>query len=300
MEKRQANFNTIQDIVKTQSSGYVLLGDTASFDGFTGPKILMAKIDSDGNSIWQKIHPSDNIDYDLDARLLQLQDGNFAFLASTATYDTLTFRTGEADVVLYKTDNNGNILWQKNFIGSGDERAFIHIKNNGNLLVDINTFSADGDFSNGFNQPGNTEHEDVWLIEIDPDGNEIYKQVFGGAGDDYAGIEVLNDQIFLIGASNSFGTVPGEYSLWITKVGPANNIKATAYLDKNSNGTKDAGEPFTTKATIYAVKQSSIIPSQKLSNGVFIMSVDTGDYVVNITNTGYYNPNPTTINASFL
>lgn len=298
-KKRQANFNTIQDVLKTQGSGYVLLGDTATFGGFTKTNILMAKIDSEGNSIWQKIHDPHNIDYELDARLFQLQDGSFTFLASTETIDTATHQLLDIDVVLYKTDSNGNLLWQKAYNGSQREYATMRLKNNDNLLVNVVTFSADGDFSTGFNQPGNTENEDVWLIEIDPDGNEIYKQVFGGAGDDYAGIEMLNDQMFLIGASNSFGTVSGDYSLWITKVGPANNIKATAYLDNNSNGIKDADEPFTTRATIYATKQGSTIYSQKLSNGVFILSVDTGNYVVNITNTGYYIPNPSTVNSSF-
>ncbi len=77
------------------------------------------------------------------------------------------------------------ILWQKTFGGTGsDEASIIRATNDGGYIVTGLSYSSDGDISN---HHGASDH---WVIKLDANGNLIWNNSFGGAGDD-KGYDIL-------------------------------------------------------------------------------------------------------------
>ena len=82
------------------------------------------------------------------------------------------------DVVLNKLDGNYNLIWSKTYGGSGFEKPISFVVNNDKLVVLASSWSDDGDL------PGNNGKGDIWVFEIDPDGNLLHSANYGGSEND--------------------------------------------------------------------------------------------------------------------
>lgn len=97
---------------------------------------------------------------------------------------------GSSDILVIKTDNAGNVLWSVKAGGSGPDRAYsVSVDNNGNSYITgyfynaatFGTISVSG------------ADRDVYAAKIDPNGNFLWVQTFGGQyGDTGYGIQVDN------------------------------------------------------------------------------------------------------------
>jgi len=108
---------------------------------------------------------------------------------------TESFGEGNGDILLLKLDNLGKELLRKTYGGSGAEEGegIIRLKDN-NLLIIGSTES----FGSG---------KEIFLVKIDPSGNEIWTQTYGGPAYDapFDVIEHSNGELSVLGSSTSFG-----------------------------------------------------------------------------------------------
>jgi hypothetical protein len=139
-------------IQPTQDGGYIIVGH-----GY-GYRVLMLKIDGNGNTQWETQFKNKHPDYCW--YVLQTEDGGFLVLAET--------KVGGNHVWLIKTDENGTKVWDK-FLGYKAQSACRCIqptRDGGYILA-------------GYTSPDSWLWSyDTWLLKIDSEGFEEWNRTF--------------------------------------------------------------------------------------------------------------------------
>jgi putative intracellular protease/amidase len=118
---------------------------------------------------------------------------------------TFSQGTGDADVLVIRTDSEGNMLWSGTYGGVGTEYG------NGSICL------ADGFLVAGYTTSFGSGTKDVYLIKLDKDGREVWSQAYGGPSWD-VGMSVCatNDDHYIVcGYTHSFGK--GEEDVYLIK-----------------------------------------------------------------------------------
>lgn len=140
-------------------------------------------------------------------------DGNVDFNPNTGE-DSKTSSGTDAFITRYNAD--GSYAWTKKFGGNGTDAAYA-------ITVSGNTVFVAGDFMNTASLEGgtgitSTGNYDGFILALNAtDGSEIWKQKFGGTGEDHPrAIAVANGKVFITGyfGSNDAG-IGGTGSLAI-------------------------------------------------------------------------------------
>tara|TARA_B100000131_G_C17990961_1_gene562555 strand:- start:205 stop:1011 length:807 start_codon:yes stop_codon:yes gene_type:complete len=152
------------------------------------------KIDSDGNTIWNK-------KYYLDENQLEMYDGistsDSSFISIGVHYTDGTAETG-ADLVIIKLDDNGDSLWTKRYGGQYHDYSETIIETfNGNYLIA-------GYKTQSYDQ-GDT---DAWLLLIDSNGDSLWSNTYSeidGQGVDkaYSVVQVEDGSFVFCGLFNN-------------------------------------------------------------------------------------------------
>ena len=173
-------------------------------------------------------------------------------------YDITSGGNGDSDLLLYRINTLGNIIWEKTYGGTSVEYPSGIISDSlGYYYISAWTGSDDGDV-----QSGNHGDFDRWILKIDGEGNIIWEQSYGGSRVEYGGrIQLLrNGNIISYGASQSFdGDVPVNYGglldNWIMIITPDGEIvESRVYGNQGQNNifdiveTQDGGFFFASKA----------------------------------------------------
>jgi hypothetical protein len=135
---------------------------------------------------------------------------------------------GSMDLLVIRTDGDGNRLWQRSYGGSGyDAAASILATNDGGFLIAGQTTSRDGDVA------GVHGNNDFWLVKLDGSGNKLWSRTYGGSGYDGAAAMAATPDggCVLAGyASSADGDVSNHlaiplnfYDVWVLKVDAAGN-----------------------------------------------------------------------------
>jgi hypothetical protein len=203
-------------ILESNDNKYILLTHTGSGDGDMANSgkntvgynqdLWFAKLDIDGSIISKKCIGGDKDDFGFDMK--KTPDGKFIIVGSTNSDDAIIGpNKGDKDAFIIKTDDSGNIIWQKTFGGTQkDEARCVLIKDNSEIILGINSnsynnyfqFTATADF------PYNYE-ETIWLLNLSSDGVILKKNKFGGANRDLlANIILSKDKdLIVIGSTKS-------------------------------------------------------------------------------------------------
>ncbi|NCQ12369.1 MAG: hypothetical protein GW809_09575, partial [Bacteroidetes bacterium] len=212
---------------------YYLFGGSESYDGDvlnTGPHgYWVVKIDSLGNILWENSYGNDKC-WMRDAELTP--DGGLVMLGriSIAGGDVSTYY-GLNDLWLCKIDSAGNLIWEKTLGNQGQENAVI-IK-----LTQQNTILLTGSFTDVGGMIPFEEHGwlDVWVVELDLDGNILHQFSYGGSHVNQGWDIIKTEGGYVVAATTNSndGDVSGlhgtpvdeqPYDCWIFKTDMEGNI----------------------------------------------------------------------------
>jgi hypothetical protein len=110
---------------------------------------------------------------------------------------------GGLDIILIKTDANGNLIWAKTYGGTNDDMVFsVQQTSDGGYILagGTSSFGAGGD---------------IFLIKTDANGNLIWAKTYGGMNSDYASsVQQTSDGGYIVaGYTSSFGAGWGDIFL---------------------------------------------------------------------------------------
>ncbi|WP_136468782.1 hypothetical protein [Flagellimonas onchidii] len=194
-------------VVQSDDGGFVLAGSSESDDfDITDPKgsydFWALKVSASGVLQWQKSFGGTGIDKAYD--IAKTNDNAYVIVGNTFSTDTdITKNNGESDVWLIKIDDNGNLIWEKNYGGTlFDAARGVNLTADGGFVIAGNSKSIDVDVAE------NLGENDLWIIKTDAQGNAEYQKTFGGSGIDFGFDAIQNDEgsLILVGetASNDF------------------------------------------------------------------------------------------------
>ncbi|OGU74988.1 MAG: hypothetical protein A2V93_01305 [Ignavibacteria bacterium RBG_16_34_14] len=213
-------------------------------------EILLYKLDSFGNPIWEKSYGG-NIDDEFSSSIQPVESGGC--LIAGFTY---SFGNGRCDGYLIRITNDGDTLWTRTYgrdsydsfkfareisfgdlvaVGStqsfgnqeqgfivktdslGNEKWSIAIGDSLNdNLMDVCVFSENQFIVTGYtNSVITSNKEDAYLVQLDENGKISDQLIFGGAGSDFINdIEKISDDILMAGGSTeSWGN--GSMDFWL-------------------------------------------------------------------------------------
>ncbi len=145
------------------------------------------KLDSLNNIQWQQCYGGTYTESVVEIK--NTSDGGYILLGLTNSNDGDVSGyhgyPGQASVFdnwVIKIDSAGEIEWQRCLGGTKNEfPCFIKITPEGNFLVGGFTYSNDGDVSGNHSYSGGIDH---WVVKLNPSGEIIWQQCFGGIADD--------------------------------------------------------------------------------------------------------------------
>jgi DJ-1/PfpI family protein/flagellar hook capping protein FlgD len=145
--------------------------------------------------IWSKTFGGYDSDGGKD--IVNTSDGGFAI----AGY-TWSSGNGKSDMLLVKTDENGEMQWSKTYGGAGWEYAysFIELETGGYVLAGYTTSEGEG-------------NKDYCIVKTDATGNEVWTKTFGGNKQDIAKdiIETSDGNLLVFGYTESFDVYENDF-----------------------------------------------------------------------------------------
>jgi len=222
-------------IIPSLDNKYYLVGASGSSDGdisydpYPGSNdVWVAKIDSIGEIIWEKIIGGEKIDL-MQAGTLT-KDGGIAIFGWTGSQTgDVSMNYGMYDMWLVKLDSNGGIEWDKSY-GTDDFDWGIDIiqTSDGGFLV-----GGSSTIGNGGNltcNPYNYKAECI-LLKLDSCGNIEWQQCYGGSGHDgiHALLELKDGYLISAYGESEDGDLEGSgwhggADIWVIKTDYFGNI----------------------------------------------------------------------------
>ncbi len=126
----------------------------------------------------------------------------------------------------YVFSQSPSIQWEKSFGGSQEDYGYtVIIDSDENIIAGGSTLSSDGDITQSYGGL------DIWIIKYDPNGNLIWKNNYGGSGEDYIWDILATDDggyIFAGNTTSTDGDVSenfGASDFWVVKLDSEGNIE---------------------------------------------------------------------------
>lgn len=153
------------DIAKTLDGGYVLTGNTFSADGDVSKTsgesdFWLVKVNDTGSIVWEQTYGGSRFDA-AQAVIASKDEGYFVVGNSKSSNKDANVNYGENDIWIIKTDEAGNLVWQKSFGGSGLDFAFDIVENSDASIMLVGETSSD-DFQDAVSKG----KSDVVMIKV--------------------------------------------------------------------------------------------------------------------------------------
>ena len=195
-------YDRINDIITDEAGdAYVL----STVQVTNNHEVQVSKVSEDGDFIWTQTIGGERDDrghkllLDSNGDLLILGESNSKNLQGQST-------NGSLDIVVIRLSLEGDVKNVHMYGGSKFEQAAsILQKPDGNYIVTGTTLSND------FDVTANNGQADVWLIELDLQGNLLWEKTHGGVDDEWAvNTKLMADGSLITVSSTS--TYQGDYS----------------------------------------------------------------------------------------
>ena len=237
-------------VKETSDLGYILAGYTYSY-GAGLNDVYLIKTDSDGNKIWERTYGYSSSE--IGRSVLQTQDGGYIIAGYTNSTGA-----GKFDVWLIKTNQNGNVIWNKTFGGTNNDYGrSVQKTSDGGYIIGGETYGVNG--------------SDFYLIKTDSNGNKQWEKALGSNKNDggYSVEQTSDGGYILAGYTYRYmGADPQDKDIWIIKTDSNANIQwekgwGNEYPDTgyDAQQTDDGGYVvagyFSSDSTFYVVKTDS-------------------------------------------
>jgi len=237
-------------VQQTTDGGYIIAG-------YQDSTACLIKTDTNGSAQWFKNYKSAGYKGTVAYSVQQTSDGGYAF-TGIAVNNTGTF----TDVLLVKTDSNGDTLWTKTYGGiSLDYGRSVKQTSDGGYIITGYT----GSFGNG--------SYDVYLIKTNSSGDTIWTKTYGDQNENTGwSVNQTTDGGYILGCTTA---TPNPYDLWLIKT--------------NANGDTIWTKTFGDTSPQYAGFDRCL---QQTSDGGFVITglTDQGfgsAYLIKTDSTGY-------------
>jgi len=191
-------------VKQTPDLGFIFVGTTESY-GIGDRSIWLIKTDVSGNEEWNRVF-DDTYDYTCQAQYVSLtSDGGYIITGGTGD-----FVLNQMDAWVIKTDENGELEWDKKLGGAGNQKTYtVHETDDGGYILSGNTVQ--------------NENGDIWLVKTDDAGEMLWQKTFGGAlWDNAYSMQITADNGYILaGYTKSFSY--GEEDLWLIKTDSLGN-----------------------------------------------------------------------------
>lgn len=198
-------------VQQTSDGGFIIVGWTNSF-GAGLHDVYIIKTNAIGDTIWTKIIGGEKGDNALSVKVTS--DGGYIVVGQTCSY-----RAGDPDVYLIKTDSEGDTLWSRKYGGLRSDwgTSVLETPDNGYIVI-------------GYTLSFGASDLDVYLIKTDEDGDTIWTKTYGGK--EYDGglsVQMTSDGGYIIvGETESFGA--GGKDIYLLKTdGNGNTLWTKTY-----------------------------------------------------------------------
>jgi hypothetical protein len=143
------------DILQTSDGGYIVLGDTSSY-GQGSADLWLIKLAADGTEQWNKT--IGGATFDEPKSFTKAIDGGYVIVGQTDAVDSM------GDVWVVKTNEAGELSWQKTFGNSNLTENGVCIKTESNGYIILGNF-YDANWT-----------ENPWLLRLDAQGTLTWDQ----------------------------------------------------------------------------------------------------------------------------
>ncbi|CAM3709168.1 hypothetical protein FLGE108171_11520 [Flavobacterium gelidilacus] len=192
------------DVVQANDGGFVMVGYSESSDFDVNDNhgsydYWVVKINTNGDLVWKKSYGGSELDqaYGIAKNL----NNTYLITGTSNSMDgDISSNKGANDVWIINIDDNGALLWEKSFGGSGfDTSNSIRMISNGNFLISGHTRSMDGQITE------NKGENDFWAFTISPNGKMLWQKTFGGSNFDfgYDAVELKDKGFVIVGQTES-------------------------------------------------------------------------------------------------
>jgi hypothetical protein len=192
------------DVVEANDGGFVMVGysESSNFDvndNHGSYDYWVVKINATGDLIWKKSYGGSELDQAYG--IVKNLNNTYLITGTSNSMDgDISLNKGANDVWVINIDDNGALLWEKSFGGSGfDTSNSIRMISNGNFLISGHTRSVDGQITE------NKGENDFWAFTISPNGKMLWQKTFGGSSFDfgYDAVELKDKGFVIVGQTES-------------------------------------------------------------------------------------------------
>ncbi|MBK6483892.1 MAG: T9SS type A sorting domain-containing protein [Chitinophagaceae bacterium] len=198
-----------RQIVSTYDNSFVAVGLYGATEG-----VYLIKVDSLGNTIWQKtFNPPNMLSFHNDYSIKQTPDSGFIMAGS------IYYTMGNAiHICLIKTNSAGDTLWTKQY--GGPNLGYYK-----GVAYDV-IITSDGGYAVAGTEIGSSS-KNVFLLKTDNNGNVQWAKYYGGTSDDegYSLKQTSDSGYIIAGYTYSFGQ--GGWDVYLLKVGATGSLQWT-------------------------------------------------------------------------
>jgi len=266
----------ISSVLMTSQGNFMIFGqkeipiDDCSSDG----DYLVIKLDQSGKKVWSKTYRGPGESYA--QKGVETSTGDF--IVGGSTYSTEGYYQyaggvpfsglGTKQLGILKIDKNGKLIWNKPYGVFGKEGFNnVLLTDDERIVILASTASRDGDVykNNGAN--------DVWLVQLDAEGELIWEETYGSDKDDLSGFIALDEEnVCTIFATKE---VKKEDSSWKT-----NKIPWVFKIDDSFDVSKPETHPTERKNRVKIMDVESIKNTEDVDNFLINQLAKRGGFFV--------------------
>lgn len=226
----------VNSVRQTSDGGYIVAG---GYYSYWGTAAWIIKTDTYGNQQWSKtflgkgcpeapVPPAKPVPPEIGSTMAnaiqQTSDGGYFIAGNIEVYTNCIGEVllRDSEVLLIKTDENGNEQWNKTFGGDYEDEASDSWRvTDGGYIISGSKCLIKAEQCNeclGSKCIHGAEQCDAWLIRTNANGNEQWNKTFGGTEEEraYQVQQTKDGGYILTGHTNSYGV--GDTDAWLIKV----------------------------------------------------------------------------------